>query len=1098
MKQLTKRRITRLLALLGVLLMLNTVLAIFVFAAPEDETPAGSTTDTTGDATGTGTDTTGTETSGTDGTGEGTGEGEGGEEVPPEEVEYNPDASDKPGLLYLDKYSKTELDALLVKYDASVETAKADKTGKTEPEYATLFEYMRYKNDIRGEGVDARCYGPKFSAEDVAFLSNPDEVDHPLKPVPFPDKGATIFSKAYETYLLDLRGRYANEQTHLKYMNEMANQDNLALYVDRTFGEFAVKNKDTGELYFSSPYNYRNVSVAGDVKRMEIASLLHLEYYDSSNTKREMDSFVEAVERGQVTYDQIENGVRITMEMGKKELSILAPYASEASRFEEKILRPMEENRKSVEEKFGKDSLQWKEADRAVRTIETYYTKTVFSELSADAQSEYLKFYSGLKKHDFYILRASMEKERLKLENYIKVYGGGLYKLADLIADDDLSGFIPKNQSRAVFKIPVEVTLDHGDVKISVIAEEIAYDTTEFVLTRVRVAQFFGAGRRENSGYLFVPDGSGAVINFNTEKLKLPQNFQGTVYGEDYGTTITRMYASMMQTVQMPVFGMREVYTKSVTNLDGRPLDANGAIIPADSTQKAATVSGVRGYLAIIEEGDAAARIYSESGGFTSPYETVYTDFSYGAVQRFSYVGGSKAGGDWTYQNRNYTTGNFTIRYRLLSGDKADYNGMAASYREYLEKTGVFTELVAPKKPDSPLYLEVLGLMDKRDSFFGIPYDRKVPMTTFDQSIDMMEELARGGVNNISLRYRGWMNGGLNYGVPNKLKVEKKLGGEKGFNKLVNFVQDNKYSLFPEVDFAVVRRDGMFDGYSTMNNAPKTMDKQVLTVIPAAEKHNILYAYNDYYAVSPKASVGYFNKFFSQFKNFNVGGVSIGTAGTMLYSDFALNANKANRQQAMEIMKGNLEKNGNNMGDLLVERGNAFTYKYATDIVDIPVTNSGFLTEDLSIPFMQMVLHGYKQYATKSVNLGDDVTSALLQCAEVGANLHFTLGYRNTDELRDTPYSLFYTVDYDTWKKDAMTAYAKLNANMASLQSKRITRHEIVEVAGIDTLREGNVTRTTYDDGTAVLVNYTKAKVTVDGVEIPGRDFVVIKKGDAA
>ena len=83
----------------------------------------------------------------------------------------------------------------------------------------------------------------------------------------------------------------------------------------------------------------------------------------------------------------------------------------------------------------------------------------------------------------------------------------------------------------------------------------------------------------------------------------------------------------------------------------------------------------------------------------------------------------------------------FEVRYAFLNGEDADYSGMAGYYRNELESRGLLRKL----QPDGdiPFYLELVGAVNKRASFLGVPYDTLQGLTTFDQAIGLLERLGR-------------------------------------------------------------------------------------------------------------------------------------------------------------------------------------------------------------------------------------------------------------------------------------------------------------------------------------------------------------------
>lgn len=860
----------------------------------------------------------------------------------------------------------------------------------------------------------------------------------------------------YIDWKLSHRGKFASPEQRVRYMTEICNVNGRILYADEELAEIAIYDTKTNDYYFSSPYNY-GMSMGSDQIKSQMASLVQVMFYDSQSKPTTYTSFTDAVKKvvttedgkttQQFTTEKIENGVRFNFQIGKLQTETTLPYAAEATRFEEKVIKVLEEKSKTSTE-----------AAFALRKVKAYWTKYTYSELSSSQKESLLVNYPGLEKVDMYVLRPVGEREQKMLTEYIEMTD---YTWDDYLSDKEVSGYVSKESAVALFSFPLDITLDsNGDMIVDLPANEITYDTSEFTLFRITLMQYFGAAKSTQDGWMFVPDGSGTIVNFNKEKTKTSLNTIRRVYGDDYALANTTEYLNLTQSCYMPVYGLH---------------------------------SREAGFLAIIEKGEAMARIISESGNVQSDFEAVYSDFVYATVQTMEYSDGVKANGSWTYYNKNYYKDSYRIRYKLFHGEDVTYVTMAKAYQQYLIDNGVLTDTLKINNEATPFYLETLGLIDKTASFLGIVYNKKIPMTEFSDAQNMIEALQGAGITNVSLRYRGWMNGGLNYSVPSKLKVESKLGGKSGLKELVGFMKDQNLCLFPEVDFAVVRRDGFFDGYSTLSNSPKTLDKKTLTLTPATEIHNILEIVNNYFAIAPKSSKQYFQKFFDKYEEFDVGSVSLGTMGSMLYSDFSSDEKGTHRQQAQEIIVQNLADNAERMGRLMVEGGNAYTYQYATDIVDIPLSDSTNILSDESIPFMQIVLHGYKQYAGEAMNLADDMKLAVLKSAEYGANLHFTLSAKDTGELKDTVYSHYFTVDFDTWKQDAIDLYKKFDAVFADLQDQPIVGHEQVKIEEDDQVQtQTGIYITTYANGTKIVVNYNDTEAEVNGKKIAAKDFAVL------
>ena len=93
----------------------------------------------------------------------------------------------------------------------------------------------------------------------------------------------------------------------------------------------------------------------------------------------------------------------------------------------------------------------------------------------------------------------------------------------------------------------------------------------------------------------------------------------------------------------------------------------------------------------------------------------------------------------------------------------------------------------------------------------------------------------------------------------------------------------------------------------------------------------------------------------------NVTGISVGTLGTALNSDFD-DDEPYNREDARTFVKRALEYiagSGDQALDVMVDGGNVYTWKYVRHILNAPLDSSRYIRSSYSVPFLGVVLHGY-------------------------------------------------------------------------------------------------------------------------------------------
>jgi hypothetical protein len=129
----------------------------------------------------------------------------------------------------------------------------------------------------------------------------------------------------------------------------------------------------------------------------------------------------------------------------------------------------------------------------------------------------------------------------------------------------------------------------------------------------------------------------------------------------------------------------------------------------------------------------------------------------------------------------------------------------------------------------------------------------------------------------------------------------------------------------------------------------------------------------------------------------------------------------------------------------MTDIGNAYTYKYVDHILNATLDSSHLTTSSYPVPFLGMVLHGYKNYAGTPLNYTGSIDYNILKSIENGASLYYILCMQNTNYLKDDEIlSKYYGVDYKTWFEDIAMNYAELNAAIGDLQSYQIVDHKII------------------------------------------------------
>ncbi len=582
----------------------------------------------------------------------------------------------------------------------------------------------------------------------------------------------------------------------------------------------------------------------------------------------------------------------------------------------------------------------------------------------------------------------------------------------------------------------VEYTLNNGFFDATLKLDSIKEKEDGFCLISVNVLPSFGAGNWEAEGYLFVPDGSGALVTFNNGILT-HTSYKSMVYGEET-TTVQEMKKTLTETIRVPVFG---------------------------------TVTENNALMGVITKGDAVSYITALNGHEKCGYNAVSSIFQYRFLQKQRNMFNKKDVNMLAEPDLGIDA--YNIRYYLLDGDKADYVGMAAAYRDYLVKEKGF----AKKTIDPQFHVRMLGFYEEAASFLGvIPYTKKVQLTSYEEAAQIAKDLTDAGIASLSMQYLGWTNNGVtNKKLPQSAAPSGVLGGKKAFASLTDYCKQQQVSLYPEVDLLTFQKNG--NGIRKNKDAARTVFGKVVLRQDYILSNYVPKLGTDITAIlSPTKLDKVATNYLNSLKKQGITSVNLGNLGDYCYANYYLK-DQQSRSLFPQVAETVLKKYTDAGITVAVSGGNAFTLPYVSLVTDVPVCSSGYDMFDKDVPFYQAVLHGYVPYTTKPIAQTADPMVTYLAAVEYGSELMYYGMHEDASELFDGEYTRFYGSTWTLWKDKAVAqnkAYQPLQQKVAGLE---IVEHgELAE----------NVYYTTYADGTVVAVNYNKTDVTLENGKTVG------------
>ena len=666
------------------------------------------------------------------------------------------------------------------------------------------------------------------------------------------------------------------------------------------------------------------------------------------------------------------------------------------------------------------------------------------------------------------------------------------YTFEKMYEDEEFCDYEHKFESNPIFRCALEYTFNEDNsLSVRLPSNSIIFDETEYILKSITPLKYFGAAKFSNDGYIFIPDGSGSIVEFEDFRQSNVTMSSGvSFYGTDY--CYSKITGAHQQPLTMPVYGIvSDTYTPVATDYNPNPTDYKPDF----------------GYFAILEEGASMATINTLYETTLYRDGTVYTSFTPYPADVFDLSDTISVGENsfYTKVSESKYSGSYVTRYVMLLEDKANYMGMAEYYRNYLEENGTLTALTGLDS-DLPLYLEALGSLEVVEKILTFPINVSKSITTFDDVITMYNELGRAqarmlekaaeydslaaaeknldvaksyrqtadeyrrladevvNIDNVNFKLTGFANGGLYSTYPTKVRWERVLGGKRGFKNLLevaaqNTDSDSTFGVYPDFDFQYISNTSLFDGVGKRNTVSRMVDNRYAS---KQAYSNITGEYDTIYSmiVSADALDRLYSKFIKKYSKYDATGISVSTLGSDLNSNFDAD-NPVSRDDAQGYVTSLLDRIANESNySVMLSQGNLYSVKYADHILNVCTDASYYKYSSYAIPFVGMILHGYVNYAGAPLNYSGSPDYDLLRSLESGASLYYIVGYRNTDIMKDDEeFNKYYSVSYDNWFDDIVEKYSILNRELGGLQEYKITGHEVLigERVVDETEREANL-----------------------------------------
>ncbi|MCR4580472.1 MAG: hypothetical protein K5681_09000 [Treponema sp.] len=790
----------------------------------------------------------------------------------------------------------------------------------------------------------------------------------------------------------------------------------LKFELDPATTQFSILQKNTGHVWYSNPQDSNNDPIALGKEKNNMQSPFLIKYSTINGSDDIYDLYSNSIKRQFYNVSKNGNEVRIDYTVGQMDREYIFPlaiYEEELNQYKEKL-----------------SSSDKRAMDRA------YHEYDINKMKPTDDVEGMLSKYPKLKDEKLYLVFEN-------IQTYLKEQMEKIFESLDYSYDDYLrhKELYKENNVKEVpaFNISVIYKLDGKNFTVDIPFSEISYKS-KYPIVQVSVLPYFAAAGVNDQGFMFVPEGSGAIINFNNGKTK-QNGYYADIYGWDYATDRKAIITETRNA--FPVFGVSY---------------------------------GDSSFISIIEESAEYAGITAEIAGKLASYNYVRADYKMLHREQFE-VTTRNTSAQYSYEKGLPENEKIHQVYTFI--DSGSYVDMAKEYRNYLfagEKKLSDTEI--------PFSAEIVGAIDKVQQVAGIPKTLPFSLTTYSESAEIINEIEEMGIKNANIKLSGVVNQGIKQKILKHFKFIKALGGKSDFNKMLKDTADTSAKIYIDASVQTAYRSNIFDGFIHYRDAAKFASDELAEL---NEYSPIWYGKlkdkDSYYLLNPRVISNTTDVFAKNVKKYGVN-ASFRDNGYLLSADY----NDDKRVSRAEIKNQHVEKFEeikNNGTSIMINGGNAYALKTADFVTNMTLHGNSYAILDELVPFYQIAMHGYRRYAGKPINLSYEADQLVLESAEAGAGLYFVFMNAPEQKLQESSYTEYYSANFDGWKDNLSSLYSSYNKEMGKVRNSLISDFEYLS---------DDVSQTKYENGYKVIVNFGYLDFTTEnGVVIPARSYKVLQ-----
>lgn len=607
------------------------------------------------------------------------------------------------------------------------------------------------------------------------------------------------------------------------------------------------------------------------------------------------------------------------------------------------------------------------------------------------------------------------------------------------------------------FAADVEISFIENKMNVYINPETIQEKSPDKALAALYIAPFLGAvgGRLlpdnisenkvsaqekmpEYDGYLFVPDGPGALIRFKENSTSLSPYVQ-RVYGPDIATAYTGTTIETNrvdpQIAHFPVYGVAHGYNQAA-------------------------------FLAYATSGAEYMEITATPRGNTTLYYYVANRYLFRSLY-FQTLNQQKEGIDQYPEQKNDFP--IAMTFEFLADSQANYVGMAQAYRRSLSQR----DLLPDCNPNSFPKVRLDFLMaDVKRSAIGL---ESVIMTTGHDLLSIADDLNKQGIQQFEFGLYGFQSSGLNAQNPGQIAFNKKISDVALFLEIQNFLEKADCKLSFAQNYALFT-SAMADA---KNSAAMHISSQYCERIISFAKP----VFDRYHYARPQVMAEWFLAQATQLKKSGFNSITAEGLCDVLISDFS-SRHELNRSEAIEKITAALGHVHENGFDISAKKANEYALKYLNTLTCVPMFHSQYLIETDTVPFMQIVLSGlvdlYAPYANFSFYSQQDV----LRMIDYGVYPSFLITAQSSHLLSKTNSNDLYATSYTNLRSMIQVISREVTNALAPVKGEQIISREVVSP---------DVVLVTYSNNTKIMINYSNRMYKYENYTIQAQDYLLLE-----